>query len=122
MPVHGTSLDSLRGMLRKWLRLVFVGTFYTSHTIQRTSKIVYFTTNTIDYYRSHYHYARFLANDDPGLVRAQNKPKPSIMIPFQRDSTFVGREDILADLRDKLEQAASQVHSRVALIGPAGVG
>ncbi len=44
------------------------------------------------------------------------------MVPFQRDSTFVGREDIMADLREKHGQAASQDHSRVALIGLGGVG
>jgi hypothetical protein len=35
---------------------------------------------------------------------------------------FVGREDILADLKRKYEQEAPQNHARVALIGLGGVG
>ncbi|KAF2186789.1 hypothetical protein K469DRAFT_570907 [Zopfia rhizophila CBS 207.26] len=53
---------------------------------------------------------------------SQNRPKPSIIVPFQRDSAFVGREDILAKIRKKLEQAVSQDHNRVALVGLGGVG
>ncbi|KAF1966818.1 hypothetical protein BU23DRAFT_312572, partial [Bimuria novae-zelandiae CBS 107.79] len=44
------------------------------------------------------------------------------MVPFQRDSTFVGREDILAKIREKLEQPAPQDHSRLALVGLGGIG
>ncbi|KFY65702.1 hypothetical protein V496_02398 [Pseudogymnoascus sp. VKM F-4515 (FW-2607)] len=38
------------------------------------------------------------------------------------DSAFVGREDILLEIDKKLEQAASQEHSRVALVGQGGIG
>ncbi|KAK7419576.1 hypothetical protein QQZ08_010789 [Neonectria magnoliae] len=55
------------------------------------------------------------------FLRAQNRPKPSIMVPFQRDSTFVGRKDIIAKILE-LEQAAADNHSRVALVGLGGVG
>ncbi|KAF2185579.1 hypothetical protein K469DRAFT_687903 [Zopfia rhizophila CBS 207.26] len=70
---------------------------------------------------------RQFEQDAPSVVaarfsRAQNRPKPSSMVPFQRDSAFVGREDILAKIREKFEQAASQDHSRVALVGLGGVG
>jgi hypothetical protein len=44
------------------------------------------------------------------------------MVPFRRDSAFVGREDILVEIGEKFEQAASQDHSRVALVGLGGVG
>jgi hypothetical protein len=44
------------------------------------------------------------------------------MVPFQRDGAFVGREYALAKIREKLEQATSQDHSRVALVGLGGVG
>ncbi|RDL35197.1 uncharacterized protein BP5553_07128 [Venustampulla echinocandica] len=56
------------------------------------------------------------------FLRAQNRPKPSSIIRFQRDSSFVGREDILVEIGDKFEQAASQDHSRVALVGLGGIG
>ncbi|KFY68927.1 hypothetical protein V496_00678 [Pseudogymnoascus sp. VKM F-4515 (FW-2607)] len=70
---------------------------------------------------------RQFEKDAPSVVtarfsRAQNRPKPSLMVPFQRDSAFVGREDILAKLGEKFEQAASQDHSRVALVGLGGIG
>jgi hypothetical protein len=42
------------------------------------------------------------------------------MVP--RDSTFVGRGDILTKIREKLEQAASPDHSRLALVGLGGIG
>lgn len=44
------------------------------------------------------------------------------MVPFSRDKDFVGREDILAAIREKFEHAASQEYSRVALVGLGGVG
>lgn len=62
----------------------------------------------------------FPANSGQILVQARNTPKPSSMVPFQRDSAFVGREDILAKIRGKHEQVGS--HSRVALVGLGGVG
>jgi hypothetical protein len=39
------------------------------------------------------------------------------MMPFDRDTQFVGREDIIADISYKLE-----VKRRVALAGTGGVG
>ncbi|KAG7423240.1 Nephrocystin-3 [Fusarium oxysporum f. sp. raphani] len=70
---------------------------------------------------------RQFEQDAPGVVaarflRAQNRPKPSIMIPFARDSSFVGREDIIAKIIEKHEQAVADHHSRVALVGLGGVG
>ncbi|KAM5358060.1 hypothetical protein ACJZ2D_015635 [Fusarium nematophilum] len=56
------------------------------------------------------------------FLPAQNRPKPSIMVPFQRDSAFVGRENIIAKILEKHEQAAADDHSRVALVGLGGVG
>ncbi|KAF1959885.1 TPR-like protein [Byssothecium circinans] len=47
---------------------------------------------------------------------------PFSMVPFQRDRAFVGRDDILADLRTKFEEEAPQDHARVALIGLGGIG
>lgn len=44
------------------------------------------------------------------------------MVLFQRDSAFVGREDILVKISEKFKEAASQDHSRVALVGLGGVG
>ena len=55
-------------------------------------------------------------------VPAQNRPKPSSTVPFQKDVAFVGREDVLAKIREKFEQPMPQGHSRVALVGLGGVG
>ncbi|KAM6510829.1 hypothetical protein FSOLCH5_011275 [Fusarium solani] len=70
---------------------------------------------------------RQFEQDAPSVVaarflRAQNRPKPDIMVPFERDSAFVGREDIIAKILEKHEQAAADNHSRVALVGLGGVG
>lgn len=44
------------------------------------------------------------------------------MVPFQRDRSFVGREDILAEIRQTFEQEALQNHARMAIVGLGGVG
>lgn len=44
------------------------------------------------------------------------------MVPFSRDDLFVGREEIIAEIREKSEQAASWNHIRLALVGLGGVG
>lgn len=49
-------------------------------------------------------------------------PKPRFMIPFPRDSMFVGREDILAEINRRYEKVALRSHIRVALAGLGGVG
>ncbi|KAF2625654.1 TPR-like protein [Macroventuria anomochaeta] len=41
------------------------------------------------------------------------------MVPFSRDDSFVGREDIIAEIS---ERAALQKHTRVALVGLGGIG
>lgn len=43
--------------------------------------------------------------------------EPTFTVPFQRDSRFVGRTDVIAELHQKL--ASSR---RVALVGIGGVG
>jgi hypothetical protein len=59
---------------------------------------------------------------DQILVQAQIRFKPSSTVPFQRDSAFVGREGILAQVLGKHEQVGTCEHSRVALVGLGGVG
>jgi hypothetical protein len=44
------------------------------------------------------------------------------MVPFSKDSLFVGREDIIAEISEKRKQAALRNHTRLALIGLGGVG
>jgi hypothetical protein len=44
------------------------------------------------------------------------------MIPFSKDSLFVGREDIIGEISEKRKQAALRNHTRLALIGLGGVG
>ncbi|KFY86469.1 hypothetical protein V500_07615 [Pseudogymnoascus sp. VKM F-4518 (FW-2643)] len=56
------------------------------------------------------------------FLRAQNRPPPSSTVPFQRDSAFVGRKDILTEIGEKLELAAPRDHCRVALVGLGGIG
>jgi nucleoside phosphorylase len=48
--------------------------------------------------------------------------RPSSTVPFQRDSAFVGRDEVLAKIRERFEQTMSEDHSRVALVGLGGVG
>ncbi|KAI9856827.1 MAG: hypothetical protein M1813_008764, partial [Trichoglossum hirsutum] len=57
-------------------------------------------------------------------ANAANTPlsKPPFMIPFPRDSMFVGREDIMANINKSYEQATLQRHIRLALVGLGGVG
>ncbi|KAF2180317.1 hypothetical protein K469DRAFT_715560 [Zopfia rhizophila CBS 207.26] len=91
------------------------------------SMIVKFNTKNDRGYTSARDKLRQFELDAPSVVaarflRVQTRPKPSSMVPFQRDSAFVGREDILAKICGKHKQAASQNHSRVALVGLGGVG
>ncbi|KAH0566263.1 hypothetical protein GP486_000338 [Trichoglossum hirsutum] len=44
------------------------------------------------------------------------------MVPFPRDDFFVGREDIIAEIREIREKAVSPNHTRLALVGLGGVG
>ncbi|KAF2191836.1 hypothetical protein K469DRAFT_654999 [Zopfia rhizophila CBS 207.26] len=91
------------------------------------SMIVKFNNKNDSGYASARDRLRRFEQDAPRIVaarflRAQNRPNPSIMVPFHRDRAFVGREDILLDIREKHEQAATDNHSRVALVGLGGVG
>ncbi|KFY34178.1 hypothetical protein V494_06986 [Pseudogymnoascus sp. VKM F-4513 (FW-928)] len=56
------------------------------------------------------------------FLRPQSILNTAIMIPFQRDNAFVGREDILVKISKKFQQEAPHTHSRVALVGLGGVG
>lgn len=49
-------------------------------------------------------------------------PKSSFTIPFQRDSMFISRENVMAEINTKYEQATLQNHTRLALVGLGGVG
>ena len=49
-------------------------------------------------------------------------PKPSFTIPFQRDRMFIGRENVMAEINRRYEQATLQNHTRSALVGLGGVG
>lgn len=42
------------------------------------------------------------------------------MVPFQRDKSFVGRKDIIAQISQ--HRAAAPSHTRIALVGLGGVG
>ena len=48
--------------------------------------------------------------------------KPSFIVPFAKDDSFIGREDILADIDVINKQASLSRHIRVALVGLGGVG
>ncbi|MCJ1392523.1 hypothetical protein MMC18_005391 [Xylographa bjoerkii] len=51
------------------------------------------------------------------LLAALPVTSPVFMVPFERDSNFVGREDILSQIDKRFE-----IHSRAALAGIGGVG
>jgi len=55
-------------------------------------------------------------------VGALNQPKPFFTVPFQRDTMFVGREDIITAITEAHKQANMQHHKRAALVGLGGVG
>ncbi|KAH8727391.1 hypothetical protein GQ44DRAFT_758100 [Phaeosphaeriaceae sp. PMI808] len=91
------------------------------------SQVVKFNARNDQGYRSALDKLKQFEQNAPSMVaarflRAHNRPKPSSMVPFQRDSAFVGREDILAEIEKKLKQAGLQDHGRVALVGLGGVG
>jgi hypothetical protein len=54
-------------------------------------------------------------------AQARNWPNPSSTVPFQKDPMFVGREDILQEIKMRYH-AIGQQHERAALVGLAGVG
>src|SRR5436190_1671066 len=62
------------------------------------------------------------ANDKMFPAQPRNRLEPSFMVPFQRDRMFVGREDIIAAINKRHEQAATASHTRAALVGMGGVG
>ena len=51
------------------------------------------------------------------LDAGRAKKKPLFMIPFERDSQFVGREDVLLKINE-----LSKKEKRIALTGIGGVG
>ncbi|KAL5351765.1 hypothetical protein ACLOAV_003626 [Pseudogymnoascus australis] len=66
---------------------------------------------------------RQFEQDAPSVVAARAGAKQTkAFLDGPVDSAFVGREDILLEIDKKLEQAASQKHSRVALVGQCGIG
>ncbi|OBT66186.1 hypothetical protein VE03_05134 [Pseudogymnoascus sp. 23342-1-I1] len=91
------------------------------------SQIVKFDNRNAEAYKAAVGYLKEFEQDARKVVsdrfsQAQNRPKPSSMVPFRRDSAFVGREDILAEIGKKLERGALEDHSRVALVGLGGIG
>jgi hypothetical protein len=55
---------------------------------------------------------------DPALERRETPPPPSIVIPFERDNSFVERGTILGDI----ERRCAGPDSWTALVGLGGVG
>jgi hypothetical protein len=58
------------------------------------------------------------ANDSPALERVETPPNPSLLIPFSRDTDFVERGTILAQIHQK----CAVLGSRTTLISLGGVG
>ncbi|KAI9685382.1 MAG: hypothetical protein M1822_004513 [Bathelium mastoideum] len=93
---------------------------------------------------NHMQMARYSSNEDEGYIAVSgilrefvrqesgsqqtspaNVPNTAssdvlFMVPFPKDNSFIGREDIIANLSE--HRAASQAHTRVALVGLGGVG
>ncbi|RFN52394.1 hypothetical protein FIE12Z_3325 [Fusarium flagelliforme] len=86
------------------------------------SMIVKFDGNTSKTYISVRDKLRQFEKEAPNVIAARfckNGPKPTIMIPFQQDSDFVGREGVIANI---FELHQTDKHVRVALTGLGGVG
>ena len=49
-------------------------------------------------------------------------PQPSHNIPFQKDRKFIGREDILDQIQEKIGIDNLNEHNRIALVGLGGIG
>ncbi|EED19716.1 kinesin, putative [Talaromyces stipitatus ATCC 10500] len=49
-------------------------------------------------------------------------PKPASTVPFERDTMFVGREEIILSIIDAVQERNWQTSKRVALVGLGGVG
>jgi hypothetical protein len=61
-----------------------------------------------------------VANSDACQAPARKNKPPASTVPFDRDTKFVGRQDVLQALESKLSPADS--HNRVVLVGLGGVG
>ncbi|KAJ5144275.1 hypothetical protein N7476_004688 [Penicillium atrosanguineum] len=69
---------------------------------------------------------RQFSKDAPSVVAARfaqtrSKPQPCSIVPFKKDTMFVGREAVLSAIMER-QKATSQDHERVVLVGLAGVG
>ncbi|CRG88498.1 hypothetical protein PISL3812_05529 [Talaromyces islandicus] len=68
----------------------------------------------------------FLTYWDTGLQKQQsetpNHPKPSSTVPFERDEMFVGREDIIININNTVQESSGWTSKRAALVGLGGVG
>jgi hypothetical protein len=47
---------------------------------------------------------------------------PLFLVPFIRDDSFIGREDILTGIDEANKQVTGPRHTRAALVGLGGVG
>ncbi|CAG7562602.1 unnamed protein product [Fusarium equiseti] len=88
------------------------------------SMIVKFDSETSKTYISARDKLRRFEKEAPSVIAARflltrDGPKPTIMIPFQQDSDFVGREAVIANI---FELHQTNKHVRVALTGLGGVG
>jgi len=106
-----TNSDSSSRMRHGWLRLGFVRRFISFYLM------LYVCGSDVCSIMS-----TLAANVALFPAQAQNRPEPLLIVPFQRDSMFVGREDIIAEVEKRHKQEASRNHTRVALVGLGGVG
>lgn len=80
----------------------------------------YHTTSILNQNTNILNLVQQMSNLDKSPARDQSisRTKPVFVMPFEQDYDFVGREEILEDLRLKLNSK----HRRVALAGIGGVG
>lgn len=62
------------------------------------------------------------ANTETDRAQTLDQPKPSSTVPFMKDTTFIGREDVLREIKKINRPAIVRQHERIALVGPAGIG
>jgi hypothetical protein len=82
----------------------------------------------LGHFESHHHYPPGTSPDRPGsryavvltayLERPETPPNPSLLISFERDTDFVDRGTVLAQIRERCGVPGS----RTALVGLGGVG
>lgn len=58
----------------------------------------------------------------PLLAETSSLPEAVSTVPFERDTMFIGREEIILSIRDAVQGRSGRTSRRAALFGLGGVG